>query len=285
MLSTIADNGMYHQAHVIKYWQQGADGAEQMPRVDHADRAAVRAKPRTFSTRWSKRPSTVRRPRRSPSASRHPARSSARPERPPAPTSGFFIGSTTQYSLVVGMFTLAARNNPNNLASSAAAVSVVTGRRRSGTPSPRRSSRRRRSSSRPTRPSRHGMEPARPGPKAAKKSHCTETFNGQTVSIVEKGCPTPKSKNCTFDSKDNWVCGNGIGNGNNGNGTTGTGTGTGTTRRRRPPASTREIPPAALAGSKARRRRPPASTREIPPATAVTLRTAPPRRRAPLLAA
>ena len=34
MLSTIADNGLYHQAHLIKFWQQGADGAEQMLKID-----------------------------------------------------------------------------------------------------------------------------------------------------------------------------------------------------------------------------------------------------------
>jgi hypothetical protein len=75
-------------------------------------------------------------------------------------------------------------------------------------------------------------------PKAAKKPACTETFNGQQVSIVNKGCPTPKSKNCTFDSKGNYVCGNGIGNGNGSNGN-GNGKGNGNGNGKNPtPTST-----------------------------------------------
>ena len=274
MLSTIADNGMYHQAHLIKYWQQGADGADQMLKIDQRsvlqpnlaadvqyamEQTTINGTAAQTVTFGQQQVGTVIGKTGTTTDSK----------------SGFFIGATSQYSLVVGMFT----QNPkasSNLAElggggfggywPAKIWNTFAEAEFSSTPQLF-----------PTNPAFYGSawNLLGPVPKAAKKANCTETFNGQTVSIVEKGCPTPKSKNCTFDSKDNWVCGSGIGNGNgNGTATTGTETETGTTRRRRPPASSRVIPPAAPAGSKARRRRPPA-----------TLRTPVPRRRAPLRAA
>ena len=34
MLATLADNGMFHQAHIVKYWQQGVGGAKLQPKFD-----------------------------------------------------------------------------------------------------------------------------------------------------------------------------------------------------------------------------------------------------------
>jgi membrane peptidoglycan carboxypeptidase len=223
MLATIADNGLYHQAHVIKYWQQ-SDGAEQMPRVavqavlnPSQDAQVQYAMEQTTINGTAAQTVTF--------GQQTPGTVIGKTGTTSSSHSGFFIGSTTQYTLVVGMFTVSQSNTyPNNL-------SMLGGGGFGGfwpakiwntfaeaefSPTPTLF---------PTNPAFTGQTWNLLGQvtKAAKKPGCTETFNGQTVSIVMKGCPTPKSKNCTFDSKHNWVCGNGIGNGNNGNGNNGNG--------------------------------------------------------------
>ncbi len=227
MLATIADNGMYHQAHVIKYWQQG-DGTEQMPRVavqtvlnPSQDAQVQYAMEQTTIDGTAAQTVTF--------GQQAPGTVIGKTGTTSSSHAGFFIGSTTQYTLVVGMFTISQSNNyPNNL-------SMLGGGGFGGFWPAKIWNTFAEAEFSPT-PTLFSTNPAFTGQtwnlmgqvtKAAKKSHCTETFNGQTVSIVMKGCPTPASKNCTFDSKDNWVCGNGIGNGNNGNGNNGNGNGNG----------------------------------------------------------
>jgi membrane peptidoglycan carboxypeptidase len=114
MLATIADNGLYHQGHVIKYWQQG-DDTEQMPhvtvhtvltpsedaQVQYAmEQTTIDGTAAQTVTYGQQTPGTVIGKTGTTSSSH----------------AGFFIGSTTQYTLVVGMFTVSqADNYPNNL--------------------------------------------------------------------------------------------------------------------------------------------------------------------------
>jgi membrane peptidoglycan carboxypeptidase len=115
MLATIADNGMYHQAHIVKYWQQGASGSEQMPSLaEHAvltpsqdaqvqyamEMTTIDGTAAQTVTYGQQAPGTVIGKTGTTSSSH----------------AGFFIGSTTQYTLVVGMFTKSqADSYPNNL--------------------------------------------------------------------------------------------------------------------------------------------------------------------------
>ena len=103
MLATIADNGLYHQAHVVKYWQQGG-GIEQMPKVDsHSvltpDQAAQVQYAMEMTTVNGTAAQTVTFGQQAPGTviGKTGTTSSSH--------SGFFIGSTSQYTLVVGMFT------------------------------------------------------------------------------------------------------------------------------------------------------------------------------------
>jgi membrane peptidoglycan carboxypeptidase len=105
MLATIADNGMFHQAHIVKYWQQSTAGAEQPAKftshqvltpsetaqVQYAMEATIYSGGTAYPniTYGTSVPGTV--------ISKTGTTSSEH--------SGFFIGSTTQYTLVVGMFT------------------------------------------------------------------------------------------------------------------------------------------------------------------------------------
>src|SRR6185437_9002752 len=103
MLATIANNGMYHQAHIVKYWQQGG-GTEQMPKVDtHSvltpDQAAQAQYAMEMTTINGTAAQTVTFGQQAPGTviGKTGTTSSSH--------SGFFIGSTSQYTLVVGMFT------------------------------------------------------------------------------------------------------------------------------------------------------------------------------------
>ena len=103
MLSTIANDGSYHQAHVVKYWQQGAS-PQQMPKVEsHAvlppsldaqvqyamEQTTIDGTAAATITFGQQTPGTVI-GKTGTTTNSH---------------SGFFIGATSQYSLVVGMFT------------------------------------------------------------------------------------------------------------------------------------------------------------------------------------
>jgi membrane peptidoglycan carboxypeptidase len=112
MLAAIADDGEYHQAHLIKYYQQG-DGTEQQPKVDsHSvlsssddaqvqyamEKTTIDGTAAATVTYGQDAPGTVIGKTGTTSSSH----------------SGFFIGSTTQYTLVVGMFTSSQDTNSND---------------------------------------------------------------------------------------------------------------------------------------------------------------------------
>jgi membrane peptidoglycan carboxypeptidase len=112
MLATIADNGEYHQAHLIKYWQQG-DGTEQQPKVDShtvlssTDDAQVQyAMEKTTIDGTAANTVTYGQNTLGTVIGKTGTTSSSH--------SGFFIGSTTQYTLVVGMFTSSQDTNSND---------------------------------------------------------------------------------------------------------------------------------------------------------------------------
>jgi membrane peptidoglycan carboxypeptidase len=112
MLATIADNGEYHQAHIIKYYQDG-DGTEQQPKVDShtvlsaADDAQVQyAMEKTTINGTAANTVTYGQNALGTVIGKTGTTSSSH--------SGFFIGSTTQYTLVVGMFTSSQDTNSND---------------------------------------------------------------------------------------------------------------------------------------------------------------------------
>jgi membrane peptidoglycan carboxypeptidase len=222
MLATLANNGYYHQAHLVKYWQNpGAGSAEQTPKVQaHSVLNAQQA----GDVQYAMEATTFGGGTAYPSVTyglNTPGMVISKTGTTTGSQGGYFIGATTQYSLAVGMFTV----NPSKVATEN--LSMLGGLGFGGywpakiwnafanakfAQSPQLFS---------TSPDTQGQQAWNllgTVPKAAKKPTCTETFNGQKVSIVTKGCPTPRSQNCTTDSKNNIVCGNGIGNGNNGNG-------------------------------------------------------------------
>jgi membrane peptidoglycan carboxypeptidase len=221
MLATLANNGYYHQAHLVKYWQNsGAGAAEQMPKVQsHSVLNAQQA----GDVQYAMEATTFAGGTAYPSVSyglNTPGMVISKTGTTTGSQGGYFIGATSQYALSVGMFTV----DPSKVATEN--LSMLGGLGFGGywpakiwnafattafSQSPQLFT---------TSPNTQGQQAWNmlgKVPKAAKKPACTEMFNGQKVSIVTKGCPTPKSKTCTFDSKDNYVCGNGIGNGN-GNG-------------------------------------------------------------------
>ncbi len=105
MLATIDDNGLFHQAHVVKYWQLGASGAARMPK---SRVAWVVLNPRLDAqvqyamedtTVDGTAAATVTYGQRAPGAVIGKTGTTA------SSHSAFFLGATTQYALVVGMFT------------------------------------------------------------------------------------------------------------------------------------------------------------------------------------
>ncbi len=177
MLSTLADNGVYHQSHIVKYWQL-TDGAEQMPKVEShgvldpsnpTNNAQLDAQ-----VQYAMEMTTVD----GTAYLRAPTGSATRQVIGKTGTTtnshaGLLHRRDPQYSLVVGMFT--SRRTPTRrrtCASWPAAVSVVTGRRRSGTRSPRRSSRtcRQRASTNPVFTG-SGVEPGRQAAQAEARLH------------------------------------------------------------------------------------------------------------------
>jgi membrane peptidoglycan carboxypeptidase len=105
MLATVADDGLYHQAHLVKYWQQG-DGAEQMPKVSQhvvltpgQDAQVQYAMEQTTIDGTAARAVTY--------GQRAVGTVIGKTGTTTGSHTGFFLGATTQYALVVGMFTSA----------------------------------------------------------------------------------------------------------------------------------------------------------------------------------
>jgi membrane peptidoglycan carboxypeptidase len=104
MLSTFADNGQYHRAHVIKYWQRSASGARQLPKVDqHAALTPQQAVDVQYAMETTTAKGTAA--QTVTFGQQHPGTVIGAIGTTVNSHSGSFLGATTQYSLVVGMFT------------------------------------------------------------------------------------------------------------------------------------------------------------------------------------
>jgi penicillin-binding protein 1A len=111
MLATIADDGVYHQAHLIKYWQPGAAGAERLPKVGQhmvlspgQDAQVQYAMEQTTIDGTAAQTVTYGQQAVGTVIGKTGTTANAH--------SGFFLGATTQYALVVGVFTSA--QNPTS---------------------------------------------------------------------------------------------------------------------------------------------------------------------------
>jgi membrane peptidoglycan carboxypeptidase len=212
MLATIADNGVYHQAHVIKYWQQG-DGTEQLPKLDQhivlnptqdaqvqyaMEQTTIDGTAAQTVTFGQQAPGTVIGKTGTTSSSH----------------SGFFIGSTSQYTLVVGMFTSSQDTNSNdNLAMlggggfggywPAKIWNTFAQDKFSTAPTLF-----------PTNPAFTGSTWNLLGKVTKPKPTVTCTVNGHKKKISGKSCPTQDNGNnatptCTSDQNGNVQCSNG----------------------------------------------------------------------------
>ena len=107
MLATIADNGVYHQAHIIKYWQQ-ADGSQQTPTV--ASHLALNSNPTINAqldsqVQYAMEMTTVDGTGTAAAVGLGNREILGKTGTTSNSHSGFFIGAIKQYALVVGMFT------------------------------------------------------------------------------------------------------------------------------------------------------------------------------------
>ena len=118
MLSTIADNGVYHQAHIVKYWQQ-PNGPEQTPTVtshgvldpsNPANNAALDSQ-----VQYAMEMTTVDGTGTAAAYGLGSRQIIAKTGTTSGSTAGFFIGAIPQYSLVVGMFAANPANTSESL--------------------------------------------------------------------------------------------------------------------------------------------------------------------------
>jgi membrane peptidoglycan carboxypeptidase len=188
MLSTIADNGLYHQAHVIKYWQQDDGSAKQTPKIDShivlnpdldaqvqyaMEQTTINGTAAATVTYGQQAPGTVI-GKTGTTTNSH---------------SGFFIGSTTQYTLVVGMFTSSGDTNSNDNLSALGGggfggywpAKIWNSFAESAfSPSPTLFS---------TSPTFTGTAWNQVGKLPPQKPVCTKTSHGHKVHVQAKGCP------------------------------------------------------------------------------------------------
>ena len=204
MLATIADNGMYHQAHVVKYWQQG-DGTEQMPgrcahRAEPEPRRAGAVRDGAMTTINGTAAQTVTFGQQAPGTviGKTGTTSSSH--------AGFFIGSTTQYTLVVGMFTISQANSYHQQPVDARrrrfrwflAGEDLEHLRPGGV-----------LADADALPDQPGRSPAATwnllGKVTKPKPTVTCMVNGHKKKIIGKSCPTP-DPTCGFDHNGNYTC-------------------------------------------------------------------------------
>jgi membrane peptidoglycan carboxypeptidase len=215
MLSTISDNGQYHAAHLVKYWQtNGSDTAKQTPKVDQhmvltpqQAQDAQYAMEKTTINGTAAQTVTYGQQTLGTVIGKTGTTTSSK--------SGFFIGATTQYSLVVGMFV----NDPNSKANANNSLAALGGggfggywpakiwnsfaeAEFSATPQ-----------TFPTNPSGEGTAWDMLGNVPKAKPVCTKQVHGHKIHIPGKGCPDPTpQQNCQQDTFGNQDC-----NGNNPN--------------------------------------------------------------------
>ncbi len=118
MLSAITDNGVYHQAHIVKYWQQ-PNGPEQTPTVashmvldpsNPVNNAALDSQ-----VQYAMEMTTVDGTGTAAANGLGSRQIIAKTGTTSGSTAGFFIGAIPQYSLVVGMFVANPANTSESL--------------------------------------------------------------------------------------------------------------------------------------------------------------------------
>jgi len=215
MLSTISDNGEYHAAHLVKYWQtNGSDAAKQTPKVDQhmvltpqQAQDAQYAMERTTIDGTAAATVTYGQQNLGMVIGKTGTTTDSK--------SGFFIGATTQYSLVIGMFV----NNPNSKANANNSLEMLGGGGFGGywpakiwnsfaeaqfSPA---------AQAFPTNPTGAGTAWDMLGKVPKAKPVCSKNVHGHKISVAGKGCPNPTpQQNCQQDSFGNQDC-----NGNNPN--------------------------------------------------------------------
>jgi membrane peptidoglycan carboxypeptidase len=102
MLSTIDDNGMYHQAHIVKYWQLSGNGSEQKP---HLDIHQVLTPQQDSEVQYAMNQTTVTGTGTNAAYGLGNRPIIAKTGTTSSFHSGFFIGAIPQYSMAVGIFT------------------------------------------------------------------------------------------------------------------------------------------------------------------------------------
>ena len=100
MLSAIADGGRYRQAHIVRYWQQGAGGAEQPAKF-----ASHEVLPANLDADVQYAMEDVTARTAVTFGQGDPGALIGVPGTTAGARTGFFLGATTRYSLAVGMFT------------------------------------------------------------------------------------------------------------------------------------------------------------------------------------
>jgi membrane peptidoglycan carboxypeptidase len=211
MLSTIANNGIYHQAHLVKYWQTNGSGtAKQTPKVvQHMVLTPQQAQDVQYAMEKTTIDGTAA--QTVTFGQQNLGTVIGKTGTTTDSKSGFFIGATTQYSLVVGMFTVnpSAKDNLSELGGGgfggywpAKIWNTFAEAQFSSTPQ-----------TFPTNPSGMGTAWDMLGKVPKAKPVCTRNVHGHKIHIGGKGCPDPTpQQNCQQDTFGNQNC-----NGNNPN--------------------------------------------------------------------
>jgi membrane peptidoglycan carboxypeptidase len=213
MLSTISDNGEYHAAHLVKYWQ--TSGSAAAPQKGKFDQHMVLTAQQAQDAQYAMERTTIDGTAAATVTygQQNLGTVIGKTGTTTSSKSGFFIGATTQYSLVVGMFV----NDPNSKANANNSLAALGGGGFGGywpakiwnsfaeadfssTPQ-----------TFPTNPSGEGTAWNMLGSVPKAKPVCSRNVHGHKVSVAGKGCPNPTpQQSCQQDSFGNQVC-----NGNN----------------------------------------------------------------------
>ena len=189
MLSTVANNGQYHAAHLVKYWQtNGSNAAKQTPKVDsHMVLTPQQAQDVQYAMEKTTIDGTAA--ATVTFGQQNLGTVIGKTGTTTDSKSGFFIGATTQYSLVVGMFTKDP-HAPQNLEAlggggfggywPAKIWNTFATAEFSSSPQ-----------TFPTTPSGQGTAWNMLGKVPKPKPVCTRQVHGHKVQIGGKGCPNP----------------------------------------------------------------------------------------------
>jgi membrane peptidoglycan carboxypeptidase len=213
MLSTISDNGEYHAAHLVAYWQ--TSGSAAAPQKGKFDQHMVLTPQQAQDAQYAMERTTIDGTAAATVTygQQNLGTVIGKTGTTTSSKSGFFIGATTQYSLVVGMFV----NDPNSKANANNSLAALGGGGFGGywpakiwnsfaeadfssTPQ-----------TFPTNPSGEGTAWNMLGSVPKAKPVCSRNVHGHKVSVAGKGCPNPTpQQTCQQDAFGNQNC-----NGNN----------------------------------------------------------------------